>query len=138
MFVSGHTATSVTASAATLSIIHMFNDFVIYFFLGSFWVIFDLPHFYLVIFSPLACTLLVSFCLTCIFFIQPSVCFYLVLFTPVSVSGATIIYCLYFYSFSIHFRDHLTIILNVSVGFLSFLLYLFLFRLSLCLCTRLV
>ena len=33
---------------------------------------------------------------------------------------------LYYYSFSIHFRDHLAIILNVTVGFLS-LLYLVLF-----------
>ena len=55
-------------------------------------------------------------------------------------------YCLFvFYSFSIHFRDHLATILNVSVGFLflfcvtcslftllvPFLLYLFLFGLSL-------
>jgi len=45
---------------------------------------------------------------------------------PFIVSGTTIIYCLYFYSFSIHFHDHLATILNVSVGFL-FLLYLFLF-----------
>jgi len=33
---------------------------------------------------------------------------------------------LYYYSFSIHLRDHLAIILNVTIGFLS-LLYLFLF-----------
>ena len=43
-----------------------------------------------------------------------------------SLSGFTVVYCLYFYSFSIHFRDHLAIILNVSVGFLS-LFYLVLF-----------
>ena len=42
------------------------------------------------------------------------------------MSGTTIIYCLYYYPFSIHFRDHLAIILNVTVGFLS-LLYLVLF-----------
>ena len=48
------------------------------------------------------------------------------IFSPSSLSGTTIIYCLYYYSFSIHFRDHLAIILNVSVGFLS-LLYLVLF-----------
>ena len=49
-----------------------------------------------------------------------------IVFIPSSVSGTTIIYCLYYYSFSIHFRDHLAIILNVTVGFLS-LLYLVLF-----------
>ena len=66
-----------------------------------------------------------------------------IVFIPSSLSGTTIIYCLYYYSFSIHFRDHLAIILNVTVGFLSllylfpflqpvpFLLYLFLFGLSL-------
>ena len=43
-----------------------------------------------------------------------------------SLSGFTVVYCLYFYSFSIHFRDQLAIILNVTVGFLS-LLYLLLF-----------
>ena len=48
------------------------------------------------------------------------------IFSPSSLSGTTIIYCLYYYSFSIHFRDHLAIILNVTVGFLS-LLYLLLF-----------
>ncbi len=50
-------------------------------------------------------------------------------FLPLSVPGTTIIYCWYFYSFSIHFRDHLATILNVSVGFL-FLLYLFPFCLT--------
>ena len=44
--------------------------------------------------------------------------------SPSSLSGATFI--LYYYSFSIHFHDHLAIILNVTVGFLSFL-YLVLF-----------
>ena len=48
--------------------------------------------------------------------------------SPSSVSGTTIIYCLYFCSFSIHFRDHLAIILNVTIGFLS-LFYLFPFYL---------
>ena len=48
------------------------------------------------------------------------------IFSPSSLSGTTIIYCLYYYSFSIHFRDHLAIILNVTVGFLS-LFYLVLF-----------
>ena len=48
------------------------------------------------------------------------------IFSPSSLSGTTIIYCLYYYSSSIHFRDHLAIILNVTVGFLS-LLYLVLF-----------
>ena len=48
------------------------------------------------------------------------------IFSPSSLSGTTIIYFLYYYSFSIHFRDHLAIILNVTVGFLS-LLYLVLF-----------
>lgn len=43
---------------------------------------------------------------------------------PLSVPGTTIIYCLYFYSFSIHFHDHLATILNVTVWPLS-LLYLF-------------
>ena len=47
-------------------------------------------------------------------------------FPLLSLSGTTIIYCLYYYSFSIHSRDHLAIILNVTVGFLS-LLYLVLF-----------
>ena len=42
-------------------------------------------------------------------------------FCPFVVSGATFIL---YYSFSIHFRDHLAIILNVPVGFLS-LFYLF-------------
>ena len=41
-------------------------------------------------------------------------------------------FILYYYSISIHFRDHLASILNVTVGFLS-LFYLFLFGLSLCL-----
>ena len=50
----------------------------------------------------------------------------LYLLFPSLVSGTTIIYCLYYYSFSIHFRDHLAIILNVTVGFLS-LFYLVLF-----------
>lgn len=45
---------------------------------------------------------------------------------PLSVSGATIVYFLYYYSFSIHFRDHLAIITNVSVGYLV-LFYLILF-----------
>ena len=40
---------------------------------------------------------------------------------PSSVSDTTIIYCLYFYSFSIHFRDHLATILNVTVWSLSLL-----------------
>ena len=53
---------------------------------------------------------------------------HLLSFSPSSVSGTTIIYCLYFYSFSIHFRNHLATILNVSVGFLS-LFYLFPFYL---------
>ena len=48
------------------------------------------------------------------------------IFSPSSLSGTTIIYFLYYYSFSIHFRDHLAIILNVTVGFLS-LFYLVLF-----------
>ncbi len=48
------------------------------------------------------------------------------IFSPSSVSGTTIIYFWYFYSFSIHFHDHLASILNVTVGFLS-LLYLVLF-----------
>lgn len=53
---------------------------------------------------------------------------------PLIRVGPTIIYCLYFYSFSIHFHDHLATILNVTVWPLSllylfpFLLYLFLFH----------
>jgi len=46
------------------------------------------------------------------------------IFSPLSLSGTTIIYCLYFYSFSILFRDYPATILNVTVWSLS-LLYLF-------------
>ena len=42
-----------------------------------------------------------------------------IFFIPSSVSGTTIIYFLYYYPFSIHFRDHLAIILNITIGFLS-------------------
>ena len=51
------------------------------------------------------------------------------LLSPSSVSGTTIVYFLYYYSYSIHFRDHLAIILNVTVGSLS-LFYLFLLDLA--------
>ena len=45
---------------------------------------------------------------------------------PLTRVGHNYYLFLYYYSFSIHFRDHLAIILNVTVGFLS-LLYLVLF-----------
>ena len=45
---------------------------------------------------------------------------------PLTRVGHNYYLFLYYYSFSIHFRDHLASILNVSVGFLS-LFYLFLF-----------
>ena len=96
-------------------------------------------------FSDLACiNFLVYFMLPCLFFIQACIflstlCLFAQnlfqkrhnpLFSfPSSLSGTTIVYCLYFYSFSIHFHDHLASILNVSVGFL-FLFYLFLFCLT--------
>ena len=51
------------------------------------------------------------FYLACIFFLYSLYCFSkkdtCLLFFPLSVSGATIVYFLYYYSFSIHFRDHL-------------------------------
>jgi uncharacterized membrane protein len=49
---------------------------------------------------------------------------------PSSLSGTTIIYCLYFYSFSIHFHDHLATILNVTDRFLyrlTIIVFYFLF-----------
>ena len=77
------------------------------------------------------------FYLACIFFLYSLYCFSkkdtCLLFLPLSVSGTTIVYFLYFYSFSIHFRDHLAIITNVSVGYLV-LFYLFPLGLSLFLC----
>ena len=67
------------------------------------------------------------FCLACVFLSQISLKKrHNPLFPfPSSVSGATFIL---YYSFSIHFRDHLVIILNVTVGFPS-LFYLFPFYL---------
>ena len=74
------------------------------------------------------------FYLPCVFFTQNlfqkrhNLCF----FRPHSCRAQ--LFILYYYSFSIHFHDHLAIILNVTVGFLSlfylfpFLLGLFLFR----------
>ena len=51
------------------------------------------------------------------------------IFSPSFVSGTTIVYFWYFYSFSIHFRDYPATILNVTVGYLSFFFSLFLFYL---------
>ena len=92
----------------------------------------DLACINLLVYFMLPClffyTSLYLFCLACVFFTQnlfqkrhnPLFPF------PSSVSGATIVYFMYYYSFSIHFHDHLAIILNVTVGFLS-LFYLSLF-----------